>query len=443
MRDRRGGARALAAAAAAAVLTVLPAAAQDLTPAQQAHVDAAWASLGDLRYLDAETAWRKLAFDAQGRPIPGFANVRWAEVRGLLTGIPGPVETEPNVVMDDAIGPAQIARLRAAMPHDAIAEIVRRARDTRVVFLNEDHASPRDRAFGLAVAKALRPLGYDILAVETLANQADDTRSAANMATLVRDGYPRRMSGTYLRDPVFGDFLRQALALGYRPIAYEITDHGDDRESDWKARIAKREQAQADHLVRRALTRHPGSKLLVYVGFSHATEAPQADPDGGEPIRWLATRIKAMTGIDPLTIDQTVLNGYGSGDTHAYRVVEDRVGAGPVTFFDGDRPLVVGGFAGLVDLQVAHPPERPVGGRPAWLAAMGRTATPIPASYLPRSGTRLVQAFVAAEAKDAIPVDQVLVTAGQPAPVLMLPAAPVRFAVQDAGDSAARTPAAN
>jgi hypothetical protein len=96
-----------------------------------------------------------------------------------------------------------------------------------------------------------------------------------------------------------------------------------------------------------------------------------------------------------------------------------------------DGPLSVGLLAGSVDLQVVHPPVRTIEGRPDWLAGMGRRAAPVPPSLLPSSGTRLVQAFIATEGDDAIPVDQVLVTAGEPAPFLMLPRTPVRYAVQD------------
>ncbi|HMC91390.1 MAG TPA: hypothetical protein VKI45_02920, partial [Allosphingosinicella sp.] len=80
---------------------------------------------------------------------------------------------------------------------------------------------------------------------------------------------------------------------------------------------------------------------------------------------------------------------------------------------------------------VVHPRTRFVGGRPAWLMEMGRRPQPVPARLLPRSGRRLVQAFLAAEPDDAVPVDQVLVEAGRPAPRLMLPRGRIRYAVQD------------
>ncbi len=101
------------------------------------------------------------------------------------------------------------------------------------------------------------------------------------------------------------------------------------------------------------------------------------------------------------------------------------------------RPMVVGLLKGTIDLQIVHPRVPARYGRPGWLGSMGRRPVEIPASLLPHSGTRLIQAFLANEAEDAIPIDQVLVTAGRPIPKLMLPRMPVRYAYQDDPRSAA------
>ncbi len=133
-----------------------------------------------------------------------------------MTAEPAYPEPEPSTDPDDK---ALAARLAAATPRDAIAEIVARAAKTRVVILNENHGLPRDRAFALEVARALRPLGYSVLAAETFWNKEDQ----APMVLLAKQGYPIRTSGHYTQDPVFGDLARQSLAMGYRPYAYEQT----------------------------------------------------------------------------------------------------------------------------------------------------------------------------------------------------------------------------
>jgi hypothetical protein len=416
-------------ARAAAVVLMLPAAVM----AQEGPTQADFAAAGEAsrlsdsgRYLDAANRLRPLAFGPDGKPKFGFIYDRWSEMNTLMTN--EPVGGEP-VPIDDADARAMADKLAAATPRDALAEIVARAAHTRVVILNENHGLPRNRAFALEVARALRPLGYSVLAAETFVNDADQ----AAMTRLARIGYPTlKGTGHYTRDPVFGDFVRQSLALGYRPLAYEITDaersHGASRTDS----IARREEAQADHLTQ-ALAADPKAKVFVYVGFSHVAERPIRGWDGDAPISWMAARLKAKTGIDPLTIDQVTLGPDAGRDTGLTRRALAAKGLRRSTvLFNGDHAVRVGQYADAVDLQVYHPPVRMVKGRPDWLAAMQRKAMAIPARFVPQKGERLVQAFIATEREDAIPVDQVLVRAGEAMPSLFVPGdKPLRLAMQD------------
>jgi hypothetical protein len=350
---------------------------------------------------------------------------QWAQVMSCMTGAP---TFNPAKSADFHVPPSQVADLRAANGVAAIPEIVRRARKTSIVILDENHLDPRGRAFGLEVARALRPLGYTVLAAEALTRGGDDTAMRAKMEKLSVDGYVRQSSGYYLDDPVFADFLRQSLALGYRLVSYETG--GSNFVSP------ARDQDQTDNLIRRALHGYPGAKILIYAGEHHAAERPLAIEGGkGE---WMAQMLKRATGIDPLTIDQAGLSPLPMNrpDADLYDIAVQKAHGQSVVLMRHGAPLAVGLLAGSVDLQVVHPRSATIDGRPEWLAGMGRKPGPIPPSLLPKSGVRLVQVFVAAEADDAIPIDQVLVTAGHAAPRLMLPPIAVRYAVQDikAGD---------
>src|SRR5450830_1312481 len=139
---------------------------------------------------------------------------QWAQVMSCMTGVP---TFNPAKGADFKVPAEQVADLRAADAVAAIPEIVRRAKETSIVILDENHLDPRGRAFGLEVARALRPLGYTVLAAEALKRDVEDAASRDRMAKLVADGYPRQSSGYYLDDPVLADFIRQSLALGYRP----------------------------------------------------------------------------------------------------------------------------------------------------------------------------------------------------------------------------------
>jgi len=344
-----------------------------------------------------------------------------------MTGEPFP---NGNKKPYNRIKESEVAALEAARARPAIAEIVARAKNTRIVYLDEDHLSPRDRLFGLQVARALRPLGYSVLAAEALTRDKDDATSLAKMQRLSHDGYVRYGNGYYLNDPVFADFFRQSLRLGYRLVAYESA--GFSEESDDAARSARREQEQAENIVRRALERYPDAKVLVYGGRHHAAKAPIDDPNVKEKL-WMVERLKRLSGVDPLVIDQVELGEMPADrpDANLYTIAAKKVGKQSAVLFKGSQPLVIGLLAGGVDLQVVHPPRERFAGRPAWLAQFGRETAMIPNDLLPARGTRLIQAFLADEAEDAIPIDQVLVTAGHEAPKLMLPKGRVRYAVQD------------
>ncbi|NIG53387.1 hypothetical protein [Chitinophaga sp. Cy-1792] len=349
---------------------------------------------------------------------------QWAQVMSAITGIPSFNKAKGA---DFHVPEEQVSDLRMAKAIPAIDEIVRRARDTRIVILNENHLDPRGRAFGLEVAKALKPLGYTVLAVEALRPYADDQEARLKMEQLSKDGIVRGAgdfySGYYFDDPVFADFIRQSLAMGYRPVSYETAGRGyTDQE---------REQAQAENLIRRGVQPFPDSKILVYVGERHAAEHPLLNEE--KPYLKMAAILKDKTGIDPLTIDQAGLSPVPMNrpDVDLYSIAVSKTSGQSVVLLKDGKPLTAGLLAGATDLQVVHPPVKLINGRPDWLLKMNRSPVKVPRNLLPQSGIRLVQVFVDNSATDARPIDQVLITTGKKPAVLMLPDVKVRYAVQN------------
>jgi len=375
-------------------------------------------------YLEAHDALAALAFAPDGQVRDPMAFGIWSQFNPFLTN-----ELDLKAIGHSAHAskpnPTWVTRISAANPRDAIEEIVARASKTNIVILNEAHSSPRDRAFALRVARALRPLGYKALAVETIDNDEPETGLSAT-DQLKRDGFVRFSTGGYTRDPVFARFLREALALGYEPVAYEQTK-AQSRPTDG---IAEREQAQAENLMQRIFSARPKEKVLIYVGQAHVAENPLSS-SSGKRTEWMATRLKRMTGIDPLTIDQASVTDLSTNSREAYAVAASRIGGSPAVFFEGTNPLVLGRYAGSVDLQVIHPRRSYRSGRPTWLVELGGERVPIPQRLMPVKGRRLIQVFAANAPDDAVPLDQVLVNGPIPVPVLIVPSGPVRFAIQE------------
>ncbi len=352
---------------------------------------------------------------------------QWAQAWSTMTGVHIMRKAKPA---DYPVSAAEVAALKAARGRDAISEIVARARKTRIVIVDEGHLDPRDRSFGLQVARALRPLGYKVLAVETLTHDPDDAVSRAKMDKLSADGYLRHSSGYYTDDPVFSDFLRQSMALGYRLVSYESSKFF--KVEDPEEQGAVREQEQAELIIKRGLEKDPHAKVLIYCGIHHAAKGELA-LEAGKHRAWMAMRLQKMTGIDPLVVDQATLEATPAykPDVDLYALAAPKTKGRSVVLMNGNKPVSVGMMAGVVDLQVVHPRVPRQYGRPGWMSIMGRKPRAVPKSLLPKTGVRLIQAYIAHEADDTVPVDQVLVTAGQPAPKLLLPKGRIRYAVQD------------
>lgn len=382
------------------------------------------------QYLKADEVLKAAALNADGTIRDEAAFQIWDQIRPMLTGETPVGGLRPRAATPMMANPQWLDALREAEPRDAIAEIVARARETRIVILNEAHNSPRDRAFGLEVARALRPLGYSFLAAEAFDNPGGGGGKPSTVEQLNRDGFVRGSTGHYTRDPVFSGFVRVAMRLGYRPVSYEQTmEQGAGATTTRERGISVREEAEAQNLYAAAFRDRPDVKMLIYVGYSHVAEAPIGS--AGHANLWMAARLKQLTGIDPLTIDQTSVTDTSPQALVAYEAAAARISS-PSVFVSKGKPVVLGQFApAAVDLQVVHPRRTYKDGRPVWLATLGGTPLAVPAALLPTHGRRLIQAFDFDAPADAIPLDQVLIEAGRPVPKLMVPMGKVRLAVQD------------
>jgi len=331
----------------------------------------------------------------------------------------------------DAMGSAEKKAALTSSPVDeaeseeALAAIVAAAKGRRIVILNESHHMPRHRAFGAELARALRAEGFTWFGAEAF----------ADIAGTVERGYPTAATGYYVQDPVFGELVRTVLALGYRTFPYEVEEHLPPG-ADARTRINHRETHQARNIVKRCFEVDPEARVFLYVGYSHATETWR-DRGGPGETAWMAARLAELTGHDPLTIDQTVTSPRSTPETsdpHWRRAAEAGKLVTPRVFRAvAGAPLVVGQYAGQVDLQVFHPPLGELHGRPDWLAR-GRKSLAPPAALLQGlpEGTRFVaQAFRSSEPDNAIPSDQFVLVSGTSLPHFLLAPGAYRLRLMD------------
>ncbi|MET0307174.1 MAG: hypothetical protein ABW023_00575 [Sphingomonas sp.] len=286
---------------------------------------------------------------------------------------------------------------------DVFSEIESRALKTSIVIINESHQRSEHRAFTAEVAKRLRPLGYDTLAVETLSNPLPGTEDQYLPTFLKQPSLPYLVDedGFYLSEAGFGRLGRSAKALGYRLVPYEHNDGGRSRTLPPAQQIAVREEGQADNLAA-FLKSHPTAKVLVHVGYSHAGEVAQRNG-----AKWMAARLKQKTGIDPLTLSQTTCRG-GSDKLH-------------LASLPASEP------EGMFDLIVDHPEARFERHRPKWRKLSGDQVVSIPKALRPASGWRVIEARPVGEPNASVPMDRVAIRPGEDV-ALMLP--PGRYSLR-------------
>jgi hypothetical protein len=252
--------------------------------------------------------------------------------------------------------PAAIAALakEQGVPRfvDAASSIAAMAQDRRAVFINENHGAPITRLLPLELLPKLRAEGFQYLALETLNRSgAAITHGCVGLADrdLCQRGYALDSvtTGIYSHDPVYGALIREAIALGFHLVAYDVFDVGDDRSRD---------AGEASNLAN-IYSSDPSAKVLVIAGFDHVAKEDTN----------MAMVFKRITQIDPLTIDQAALLGLDPKLWGAHAAVPlDRAS---VVFMDG---VALSTRPGAMDVSVYRPPFATDRQKARWLALDGR-----------------------------------------------------------------------
>jgi hypothetical protein len=290
--------------------------------------------------------------------------------------------------------------LKGYKPTNALRALAEIADKIQVIMINEAHHVAQHRAFTIDLLKVLHRKGFTYFAAETLSEE--DTK-------LNERGYPIKHSGYYTNEPVYGDLIRTALKLGYKVIPYEPQyQNAEQRERD-----------QARNLVERILKVNPNAKILVHAGYSHINESGLL---AGAPT--MAQRFKEMTGIDPFTIDQTVMSERGARE-YEHPIYHDAINLGLLTqptIFKNSQGELWSMEPGKRDVTLFHPRSIYIDGRPSWLRLTNiRGPYRLPKDICKTSARCLVSARIATESVDAVPIDQLEVRAENKATVMMLP----------------------
>lgn len=203
-----------------------------------------------------------------------------------------------------------------------------------VLMLNEAHHNPSHRAFLASQLQYFYDMGFRQLAMESLHHE--------DIHRLNQEKIPTRYSATYITEPKYAQLVRQALKIGFTLHAYESEGNTSD--------FNERDLAQAKNVA--SIYNDTKGKLLVYAGFGHIREQ-------GKKERYsMAYQFKKLTGVNPFTIDQTVLNQRCLNKTNInYHKLANKIHE-PKLLVRNGQPFVLEDYAGFVDAQIIHPKHK-------------------------------------------------------------------------------------
>ena len=239
--------------------------------------------------------------------------------------------------------------------------VVERARDHRIVMVNERHHASTDRLLTMELLAPLAEQGFRYFAIETV--WSGDPVNAR--------GYPIPQTGYYVNDVVFAEVVRLAIELGYQIIAYE-REQGQETSTNIPASVtssfARRDWVQAKNIVNRVFDIDADAKLLVQAGYDHIRESST------EVWPTMARFLRESTGLDLLTVDQTVYSERSRPEVeHPLRTRARELG------LLGEEAVVLVDSEGQpsppddsVDLVVFGITTRYADGRPTWMSMGGR-----------------------------------------------------------------------
>lgn len=243
----------------------------------------------------------------------------------------------------------QVADIKNLQSINAALYVAGRALDAKVVMVNEAHDKPVHRAFTYSLLEQLYQQGFRYLAMEMLSNAGKASIKELNNTT-----------GFYTQEPVAGELIRKALSLGYTLVPYEDTGAANHTST-------QRDSVQAANIYK-VLQQDAKAKILVHAGYGHNSEIRL-----GDNMIPMGLAFKTLSGIDPLTINQT---NFTEGSTFEYGRVfytelmqKIRIDES-VVLLKGKTPYSIIENPGY-DIFVVHPPVIYKNNRPIWLSFDG------------------------------------------------------------------------
>lgn len=322
-------------------------------------------------------------------------------------------------------------------PRGAKDFILSRAESKEAIFFNESPAHPQTRAFVLTLLQDLQEQGFTYLGLEALEREDEEINTR---------GYPVLNSGYYLKDPVYGDLVRQALAMGFEIFPYQSSPEEQGkalnilkkkgfRGGEEKLKASALEWSQAMNIAR-IRRKDSQAKIIVLSSAGHIREQTL------EGKKHMAQWFKEFTGLNPLTIDQSQMVEYCPEQIDP---LFDKLNLKQATVYvkgvKGEEVFVQKDFdpgsderfKSCYDIQVFHPKTVFKNNRPDWLRMNGlRKTLPFNPDKHDMGYPCMVRAYKTGEdTAFAVPVDVMEVVDASTPVALVLPPGTYQLILRD------------
>ncbi len=265
----------------------------------------------------------------------------------------------------------ELNQLKNSRPTSARAHINKIAKTEKALFFNEYPDHPQNRAFISTMLDDLYAAGFTYFFMEDVVASDKELNNRA---------YPVINTGYFVKDPVYGDMIRQAMQKGFEIVSYEPSKAQIGKAMSIVKRSAKfsdpallqqtaKDWARAMN-INRILKKDPSAKIVVLTSRGNIKEV------NSNGFKTMASWFQSFTKINPVTIDQRTFTEKCKMDEDplfAVRTVKE-----PSIFFYKNNPFIkqekntitetTGKF---VDLQIFFPRSSFRNDRPTWLEMNG------------------------------------------------------------------------
>ncbi len=265
----------------------------------------------------------------------------------------------------------ELNNLKNSRPVNAQKLINESLNKEKALFFNEYPDHPQNRAFVSTMLDDLFAAGFTYFFMEDVVASDKELNNRA---------YPVINSGYYVKDPVYGDLIRQALQKGFEVVSYEPTKAQIEKAITIIKRTAKfsdpallqqcaRDWARAMN-INRIYKKDPAAKIVVLTSRGNIKEV------SSNGFKTMASWFHTFTKINPLTIDQRTFTEKCTIDEDPLYGIR-KVKVPTVFYYKNDifikqeENTITGTTGKFVDVQIYFPRSSFRNDRPTWLEMNG------------------------------------------------------------------------